>query len=67
MIERFNENELRSLARQDLNEAIKKVNKQKQQVQQQMNRANMTMTGQKAEFVNLEPNKPDMLGGGLGR
>lgn len=66
MIDKYNTEVINSIAREDLNEAVKKVNKQKQQkaaIKQQM-AANMTMTGQRAEFLNVTPEKNDMIGVG---
>lgn len=63
MIDKYNTEVINSIAREDLNEAVKKVNKQKAAIKQQM-AANMTMTGQRAEFLNLTPEKNDMLGVG---
>ncbi len=63
MINKYNTEVINSIARVDLNEAVKKVNKQKAAIQQQM-AANMTMTGQRAEFLNVTPEKNDMIGVG---
>lgn len=66
MIERFNEENLYRFARKDLNEAVKKVNKAKQKKKQAqvVQKGNLTMTGQRPEFINLEPDKPDIIGAG---
>lgn len=63
MIDKYNTEVINSIAREDLNEAVKKVNKQKAAIKQQM-AANMTMTGQRAEFLNLTPQKLDIIGVG---
>jgi hypothetical protein len=67
MIDRYNADVISRLARVDLNEAVKKVNRKKQvkaAIQKQQMAANMTMTGQRAEFLNLTPDKPDIMGVG---